>query len=139
MVGILGESQVGEVFDLGEQSVYLAEIDFDALCSQARSERRYEPLPRYPAITQDIALVVDEEIPAGRVHQLIMEAGDALLTEVRLFDLYRGAPIPQGKKSLAYSLTYRATDHTLTVEEVMKIQERIASRLYEAIGARLRE
>ncbi|MCJ7667110.1 MAG: phenylalanine--tRNA ligase subunit beta [Anaerolineae bacterium] len=139
MVGILGESQVGEVFDLGEQSVYLAEIDFDALCSQARSERPYQPLPRYPAITQDIALVVDEGVPAGKVHQLIMEAGGTLLTEARLFDLYRGAPIPEGKKSLAYSLTYRAPDHTLTVEEVMKIQERIVSRLYEAIGARLRE
>lgn len=139
LVGILGESQVGEAFDLGERSIYLAEIDFDALCSQATSERRYEPLPRYPAITQDIALVVDEEVPAGRVYQLIMEAGGALLTEARLFDLYRGAPIPQGKKSLAYSLTYRAPDRTLTAEEVMKIQERIVRHVYKAIGARLRE
>ncbi|MFQ5885710.1 MAG: phenylalanine--tRNA ligase subunit beta, partial [Anaerolineae bacterium] len=139
LVGILGESRVGEAFDLGERSVYLAEIDFEALSSKATSERRYEPLPRYPAITQDIALVVDEEIPAGKVHQLIMEAGGALLTEARLFDLYRGAPIPQGKKSLAYSLTYRAPDRTLTAEEVMKIQERIVRRLGEAIGARLRE
>ncbi|MGB5933670.1 MAG: phenylalanine--tRNA ligase subunit beta, partial [Anaerolineae bacterium] len=110
-----------------------------ALCSQATSERRYETLPRYPAITQDIALVVDEEVPAGRVYQLIMEAGGTLLTEARLFDLYRGAPIPQGKKSLAYSLTYRAPDRTLTAEEVMKIQERIVRHLYKAIGARLRE
>jgi len=139
LVGILGESQVGEVFDLGEGSVYLAEIDFDALCSQATSERRCEPLPRYPAITQDIALVVDEEIPARKVGQLIEEVGGALLAEVRLFDLYRGAPIPQGKKSLAYSLTYRAPDRTLTAEEVMKIQERIVRHLCEAIGARLRE
>ncbi len=139
VVGILGESQVAEALDLGERSVYLAEIDFDVLCSQATSERRYEPLPRYPAITHDIALVVDEKIPAGKVHQLIMEAGGVLLTEARLFDLYRGAPIPQGKKSLAYSLTYRAPDRTLTAEEVMKIQERIVRRLYEAIGAQLRE
>jgi len=139
LVGILGESQVGEAFDLGERPVYLAEIDFDALCSQATSERRYEPLPRYPAITQDMALVVDEEIPAGKVHQLIMEAGGALLTEARLFDLYRGVPIPEGKKNLAFSLTYRAPDRTLTAEEVMKIQEGIVRDLGEAIGARLRE
>lgn len=139
LVGILGESQGREVFDLGEGSVYLAEIDFEALSSEATSERRYEPLPRYPAITQDIALLVDEGIPAGKVHQLIMEAGGALLTEARLFDLYRGAPIPQGKKSLAYSLTYRAPDRTLTAEEVTKIEKRIIRRLYETIGARLRE
>lgn len=139
LVGILGESQVGEAFDLGERSVYLAEIDFETLSSKATSERRYQPLPRYPAITQDIALVVHEEIPAGKVHQLIVEAGGALLTEARLFDLYRGAPIPQGKKSLAYSLTYRAPDRTLTAEEVMKIQKRVVQRLCEAIGARLRE
>jgi phenylalanyl-tRNA synthetase beta chain len=96
-------------------------------------------LPRYPAITQDIALVVDEEVPAAKVHQLIMEAGGTLLTEARLFDLYRGAPIPQGKKSLAYSLTYRVPDRTLTAEVVVEIQERIVRHLYEAIGARLRE
>ncbi len=139
VVGILGELQVGEAFDIGERTVYLAEIDFEALSSKATSERRYEPLPRYPAITQDIALVVDEGIPAGKVYQLIMEAGGALLTGARLFDLYRGAPIPRGKKSLAYSLTYRAPDRTLTAEEVMKIQERIVKHLCEAIGARLRE
>jgi len=139
VVGILGESQVGEAFDLGGRSVYLAEIDFEALSSKAKAERRYEPLPRYPAITQDIALVVDEEIPVRKVRRLIMEEGGALLVEARLFDLYRGAPIPRGKKSLAYSLTYRAPDRTLTAAEVVKIQERIVSHLYEAIGARRRE
>lgn len=139
LVGILGESRVGEAFDLGERSVYLAEMDFEALSSKATSGRRYETLPRYPAITQDMALVVDEDIAAGKIHQLIMEAGSALLTEARLFDLYRGVPIPPGKKSLAYSLTYRAPDRTLTAEEVMKIQERIVRHLGEAIGARLRE
>jgi phenylalanyl-tRNA synthetase beta chain len=139
LVGILGESKAGEAFDLGERPIYLAEVDFEALCSQAKSARLYEPLPRYPAIAQDIALVVDEEMPAGKVCQLIMEAGGPLLTEARLFDLYRGAPIPPGKKSLAYSLTYRAPDRTLTAEEVMRVQERIIRHLYEAIGARQRE
>jgi len=101
--------------------------------------RPYRPIPRFPAVAQDIALVVDEEVPAARVHEEIMAAGGELLREAVLFDLYRGSPIPEGQKSLAYALTFQAEDRTLTDEEVAEVQARIQRHLAEAIGAKVRE
>ncbi len=140
-MGILGElhPQKAERYDLGKRALYLAELDFEALSRTARAERRYEPLPRFPAITEDMAFVVDEEVPAEKVRQSISKAGGNLLAEVRLFDLYRGQPIPPGWKSLAYSLTFRAPDRTLTDKEVVALKERIRKHLERELGARLRE
>jgi phenylalanyl-tRNA synthetase beta chain len=86
-----------------------------------------------------MAFVVDEEVPAEKVRQSISKAGGNLLAEVRLFDLYRGQPIPPGWKSLAYSLTFRAPDRTLTDKEVVALKERIRKHLERELGARLRE
>ncbi len=83
--------------------------------------------------------MVDEDIPARQVAELIRRAGGELLEEATLFDVYRGEPVPAGKKSLAYSLTYRHGERTLTDEEVAKLHARIAKRLGREIGAELRE
>ena len=91
-----------------------------------------------PAVVQDVALVVDENLPAEEVREAILAFGGQLLRDARLFDLYRGEQIPPGKKSLAYSLTYQAEDRTLTDAEVAQVQERIVRRLIKELGAKLR-
>jgi len=139
-VGVLGEVHplVREAFDLPDQPVCLAEFDLEALLERAEAARYFEPISRFPAVIQDLAVVVDEEVPAQRVREVILRAGGELLKRVELFDVYRGEPVPPGKKSLAYSLTYQAQDRTLTDQEVARVQERIVRRLAEELGARLR-
>ena len=139
-VGVLGEVHplVREAFDLPDQPVCLAEFDLEALLEQAEAARYFEPISRFPAVIQDLAVVVDEEVPAQRVREVILRAGGELLRRVELFDVYRGEPVPPGKKSLAYSLTYQAQDRTLTDQEVAQVQERIVRCLAEELGARLR-
>lgn len=139
-VGILGRlhPRLFQPLDLGKVLVYLAEMDFDLLISLATEEKIIEPLPRYPAVALDLALLVDAEIPARRVEELIREAGGKYLDEVHLFDVYQGKGLPKGKKSLAYSLTFRAPDRTLTEEEAAQALERIVQHLRKAIGATLR-
>jgi phenylalanyl-tRNA synthetase beta chain len=97
-----------------------------------------EPISAYPAVLQDLAVVVDEEVPASAVQGLIAEAGGFLLKQVRLFDVYRGDPVPAGKKSLAYALTFQAPDKTLRDAIVAKQVKRIVGRLRDQMGAQLR-
>jgi phenylalanyl-tRNA synthetase beta chain len=94
--------------------------------------------PRYPAVEMDVALVVSETTTADELQTAIAKAGGAMLESARLFDVYRGVGIPQGKKSMAYALTYRADDRTLTAEEVDKSHERLVRKLGSAVGAALR-
>ena len=83
-------------------------------------------------------MVVEEALPAEQVEAVIRQAGGSLVSEIRLFDLYRGEQIGPGRKSLAYALTYQASDRTLTDEEVAQVRGRIVRQLEEALGARLR-
>jgi phenylalanyl-tRNA synthetase beta chain len=95
-------------------------------------------VPRYPAVLQDIAVVVDEGVPASEVQAVIVEAGGKLLRDVRLFDMYRGEQVGAGKKSLAYSLTFQADDRTLTEKDANKLRDKIVRRLNATLGATLR-
>jgi phenylalanyl-tRNA synthetase beta chain len=140
-VGLLGQLHplVQEAFDLPEDNpVFVAEIDFEALSRHIPDSHWVRPVPRFPAVWQDIAVVVGESVPAGQVQAAILAAGGRLLTDARLFDVYRGEQISAGKKSLAYNLTFQAEDRTLTDKEVAKIQSRIVRRLEKELGARLR-
>ena len=121
-----------------EERVIVAELDFDKLLDLAKEQRRYKPLPKYPAVTRDLALVVQRDILAGQVEKCIRKLGGELLEEVELFDVYVGSQIPEGYKSLAYTLTYRAADRTLTDEEVNLLHGSIVKGLEEALGAKLR-
>jgi phenylalanyl-tRNA synthetase beta chain len=87
---------------------------------------------------QDLAVIVGEEVPAAAVQDLIVEAGGFLLKHVELFDVYRGDPVPQGKKSLAYALTFQAPDKTLRDEVASRQVERIVRQLEQELGAELR-
>ena len=140
VVGVMGELHplVRETFDLPAQPVCALEFDLEALLSQVGAVRTMQPISRFPAVVQDIALVVDEDLPAEEVRQAILAFGSRLLRDARLFDLYRGEPIRPGKKSLAYSLAYQAEDRTLTDGEVAKVQARIVRHLAKELGAELR-
>lgn len=138
-LGVLGEAHplVVEAFDLPNERVAVAELDLAAIPALMEPEQ-YQPVTRLPVSTQDLAVIVAEETPAGRVQSLIRETGGRLLSDVTLFDLYQGKPIPEGKKSLAYRLTFQPQDKTLTEEEVTKFREKIEKRLTREVGAEFR-
>ena len=98
----------------------------------------YVPVPRFPAALRDVAVIVEEAVPAERVAGEIRAAGGELLRSLRLFDLYRGDSIPAGHKSLAYALTYQAEDRTLTDKEVDKAHKKIEDRLKHVLKAQIR-
>ncbi len=142
-VGIFGQLHplLVEAYDMlveEEQPVLAADVDLDALLGQAAPGYVVREVPRFPPVQQDIAVVVDDALPAEEVRALIAQTGGALLTDVRLFDVYRGEQLGQGKKSLAYSLTFQAEDRTLTDKVVAKQQQKIVQRLERELGAELR-
>ena len=98
----------------------------------------YRDIPRHPSVQADLAVVVEEGTDAGLVEEVIREAGGELLREVRLFDLYRGEQIGEGRKSLAYSLSFYAMDRTLRDEEARSAYEAIVAALKDRLGATLR-
>ncbi|MGC8874952.1 MAG: phenylalanine--tRNA ligase subunit beta, partial [Chloroflexia bacterium] len=138
--GVFGEidPRVREQFDLPARRVALAELRLLPLLEHT-VRRRFRPLSRFPAILQDIAVLVDEGVPAARVAEVIRRAGGEWLREVALFDVYRGSPLPEGKVSLAYRLTFQAMERVLREEEVNRIREkRIVPGLERELGATIR-
>ncbi len=105
----------------------------------ADREKRYRALPKYPAVERDFAMVVKEEITVGELEKTIKEETGALLESVRLFDVYRGAPIVPGFKSVAFALVYRSPDRTLKEEEVNELNEKMLLALKDKYNAALRE
>jgi phenylalanyl-tRNA synthetase beta chain len=138
--GIMGEvhPQVCERFDLPDQPVAILELDLDLLLAR-RQPHRYQPILRFPAVLEDMALVVDADTPAQAVEDAIRAGGGTLLRQVELFDLYQGESIPIGKKSLAYALTFQAEDRSLTEDEVRTIYQRIQQHAAAELGAQPRQ
>ena len=99
---------------------------------------QYKKLPRFPSVTRDVALVVNESLEAGEVKRVIKEAGGKKLVEINLFDVYQGEHLEEGKKSLAFSLRYYNPEQTLTEEEVKKAHDRVLTAVEEEFGAALR-
>lgn len=127
---------VSKGYDLGE--VHAAELYMDALFAMSNGVKRYHPLPKFPASTRDIAVIVDTDITAAALHDCIREAAGKLVENVSLFDVYQGANIPEGKKSMAYSMSLRATDRTLTDEECDGAMRRAIKALENNFHASLR-
>jgi phenylalanyl-tRNA synthetase beta chain len=138
--GWLGELHpaVREQYDLPAQAVLAADLDFEKLAAHVDELYPAAPVPEFPPVKEDLAVIVDEAVPADRVEAVIRASGGVLLAGLTLFDVYRGEQIGAGKKSLAYSLTYQAPDRTLTDAEVAKLRGRIVKRLQEELGATLR-
>ena len=139
-IGIMGEIHplVKENYDLPETPILLAELDLHQIYDKIDTRYIVKPIPTQPPLLEDLAIVVDENITAEQVEQVIRKSGGRMLTNVTLFDMYIGKQIEQGKKSLAYSLTYQAPDRTLTDKEVSKIRNKIIRNLERELGAKLR-
>ena len=137
-IGVVGELHPSTlaVFDLDGRAVAL-DVNAEALIA-ARGERKAAELPRYPSVQRDIAVVVDPNVPAGDLHRAIKEAGGGSLESVRAFDEYRGDQAGEGRKSIAFTLTFRSPERTLTDAEVEKVLSEIRKRLEKKHGARFR-
>ncbi|HEX9733745.1 MAG TPA: phenylalanine--tRNA ligase subunit beta [Thermoanaerobaculia bacterium] len=138
--GVFGEldPRVRAAYGLPEQPVLAADFDLEALLASAPARFAVTSVSRFPAIREDIAVVVDDAVPSGDVERLIAETGRPRLVEVRLFDLYRGEQVGAGKKSLAYRLTFQSDEGTLTDKDAEKIRTKIVKRLAKEVGAVLR-
>jgi phenylalanyl-tRNA synthetase beta chain len=137
-IGVFGELHplVKDKYEFEDPPVLAAEFDLAAMRS-VESEYELKPVPEVPPVLEDIALILDESIPAAQVEALIRQTGGKVLTGVKLFDVFRSEQIGVGKKSLAYSLTYQA-EKTLTDKEAAAIRNKIVRRLENELGAKLR-
>jgi phenylalanyl-tRNA synthetase beta chain len=137
--GWMGEvhPEVREAYGL-KQKVFVFEFDFAKLAGRMRARRTFKPLVRFPAVHRDLAVIVAESVSADELLSGIRKANNGWIREVRIFDLYRGHPIPDGKKSIAFRLKYQQEGRTLTDAEVNEVQERVARVLVENHGAVLR-
>lgn len=138
-IGTFGElhPDVIENYNLG-QRVYVAEINIDTVFENLNLTKSYNPLPKYPSTSRDIALIVKDEVFVKQIEDIIKANGEDLVESYKLFDVYKGAQIEEGHKSIAYSITYRSKDKTLTDEDVAKVHEKILSELSEKLNANLR-
>ncbi|AOM82294.1 phenylalanine--tRNA ligase subunit beta [Salisediminibacterium beveridgei] len=119
--------------------VYVFELNFDQLLSLSGGTMKYEPIPRFPSVERDIALVVSDEVQAGELERVIRQSGGPLLKQVSVFDLYAGEHLEPGKKSIAFSLKYLDPEKTLTDEDVQAVHEQVLAAVKEAYDAHLRQ
>lgn len=141
-LGYLGEihPQVAQAFHLkSDYPILAAEFDLELLLKGIPGRHKIRPVPTYPAILEDIAIVVDKNVPAAHIEAAIRQAGGGLLRDVQLFDVYEGPPIPTWQKSLAYHLTFLSDNKTLTDKEAKKNRQRIVQHLERQHNAKLRE
>ncbi len=138
-LGVAGalHPRVAQALDLAGE-VWVLELDFEDLAHYGPRRVGVRALPRFPAVTRDIAVVVDDVFLAETIVEEIRALGDPLVESVTLFDCYRGAPIPEGRKSLAYGIAYRAADRTLTDEEANAAHERVRVHLTARLPLTLR-
>lgn len=137
-IGFVGQIHPSLQKELDLNETYVFQVDLEVVMAFAEKAVFYDEIPKYPAISRDIALVVDETLQAQAVHDVIVESGGKLLKSVQLFDLYQGDKIENGLKSLAYSLTYYDPTKTLTDEEVTKVHHQVLEGLNEKLGITLR-
>lgn len=137
-IGVIGEiaPAVLENYEIGTRA-YVASVDMADIFENRTAEKKFKPTPRFPASGRDLAIICDDEIPAASLEKAIRTGAGKLLEKVELFDVYKGPSVAPGKKSVAYSMTLRAPDRTLTVEECDKAVAKVLKEL-EKLGARLR-
>ena len=138
-IGVVGEvhPNLNENYSIDTQ-VYVAEVNLDILYKHSNTEKHYKALPKFPAVTRDIALLVDDRLLVGEIDKTIKKAGGNLIEKINLFDIYKGKQIPEGKKSIAYAIVYRDENKTLKDAEVNKVHDKILRALEFKLGAQLR-
>ncbi|MBE6061349.1 MAG: phenylalanine--tRNA ligase subunit beta [Clostridium sulfidigenes] len=137
--GILGEihPDVSENYGI-DTRCFVAELNLDMLMECAKIDKKHKALPKFPAVTRDIAVLVDDRVLVQEIEDTIKKQGGGILESAKLFDVYKGSQIPEGKKSIAYAITYRHADKTLTDTEVNKVHDKILRSLEHKLGAELR-
>lgn len=139
MVGYLGEvhPEVADIYGIGEKA-YVAVIDMPSVTAKATFDRKYEGIAKFPAVTRDISMTVPKEILAGQIEEVIEQRGGKILESYSLFDIYEGAQIKAGYKSVAYSICFRAKDRTLEEADITAAMKKILNGL-ESMGIELRQ
>ncbi len=139
VLGVMGEAhaRINEWLEC-KQALYLFEINFKKLVNRMADHPDFKPLGRFPSVTRDLALIVDEGVPAADLIHSLREINPGLVQEIRVFDLYRGKPIPKGKKSLAFRVIFQREDRTLTDLEVNDLHREMVDLLAKRHGANLR-
>jgi phenylalanyl-tRNA synthetase beta chain len=133
-VGLIGEVHPRVAAEFGiDRPVAMFEVNLEALLPHLPWVPHYEPVSSYPPVEQDLAVIVDADVPGGRILELIRTF--SIVAEARVFDVYTGDPIPAGKKSLAFAISFQSKDDTLTDEDVAKHRNRIIERLRRELGA----
>ncbi|NDL67094.1 phenylalanine--tRNA ligase subunit beta [Anaerotalea alkaliphila] len=139
-IGYVGEvhPQVADAYGIGERP-YVGVLDMKALVRGADLEHKYTPVPKYPAVNRDLALLAKDEVLVGQIEKLIRQKSGKMLESLVLFDVYKGKQIQEGCKSIAYSLTFRAADRTLGEKEISKTVSKILEGLEEELGVTIRQ
>ena len=140
LIGYAGQINIelAKALDI-KQAVHAAVLDFDKLLAKRRPDMSFKPVPRYPAAPRDLAVVIDETINAGQIEEEIKKVGGDLLEEVKIFDLYRGKQVGEGKKSIAFALQYRSSERSLESKEIIATHNKIAAHLKKHFNAEIRE
>ncbi len=129
--------EILENYGIGDK-VYYAVIDIEKFAKYGKNNKKYTPIPKYPAVERDIALVVDEDVEVGQIESVISKKAKNILERAELFDVYRSDKLGENKKSVAYELIFRAQDRTLTDDEIKNTMEAITKELQTILGAELR-
>ena len=139
VAGTMGEihPDVAKNFDIGTKC-YVAEIALDKMFAAIDQNVKFKALPKFPAVTRDIAMLVDKSVPVADIEEIMVKASGKLLDTIKLFDVYEGSQIPEGKKSVAYAISFRAPDRNLTNEEINVVFEKILKKLESGVDAQLR-
>ena len=137
-LGYLGQIHPDICDELGLPQFSVFELDFEGLLQYAPRRITVRSLPRFPAVERDLAVVVDRAFPSQQIISWVASLGESLIKHIEVFDQYLGSPIPEGKKSLAYKISYRADDRTLTDAEVHALHQRMVQQIGDVFGAQLR-
>ena len=138
-VGVIGQVHPAVAKNYGiDAEVYCCEVSFTKLLNHLLPDATYTPLPKYPTVTRDLALICDEEITVAQAEEVITAAAGKLLRGVKLFDIYRGTGVPEGKKSMAFSLELRADNRTLTDGDSEAVVSKVLGALKDKLNATLR-
>jgi phenylalanyl-tRNA synthetase beta chain len=121
------------------EAVYLAEINLDALLHRRTINKSFKSLPQFPASERDVAMLVDESVTHSDVLGIIKKIKPVNLVDTQLFDVFRGKNVPEGKKSLAYSFTYRSAEKTLKDKEVNSAHEQLIAAFKQELSATIRD
>jgi phenylalanyl-tRNA synthetase beta chain len=135
-VGVVGELHPRVLAAFEIENTFLFEVNLSQLLPATLDHRMFQSIARFPVVERDIALIVDTSLASQRVRDIIQ--GFPLIAKVTIFDVYSGKQVPPGKKSLAYRITFQSPDHTLTDDEVDRVQKKILDKLVKELGATLR-